>query len=571
AYCATPHTSYSISSMMLGKMTRPLTQFGVGLGSDTLAESLRRYGYKTAAFYPPAVFFIDADTFRPLAEKKLGFEYAKVEFADPALRLQQLKEYLTTEKGEPVFAWVHLFEPHEPYVKHSEFDFGNADVDRYDSEIAAADAGIRTLVEAFLEKKPESIVIVTADHGEEFGEHDGRYHGTTVYEEQVRVPLIVMGRGVSPGKRIQAPVQTVDLYPTLLSAVGVPRTARIVGRDLGPLLTGKTPDEGSAFADTDKMAMLAHGTDRLVCRSSMMGTGLSKGTSTCVLYDLARDPKELHDVSRDRPDVFERRKQELRALRESFGRFERTELPESLRRAIQGEEEALFEILPLLEDVSDAVRRKTAEVLLSVPPHTDRPEDGLEAAKQTALMRASEREKRDDVRSWMKLAMLRSRVASRSPSDLGGPSISLESQWEELSRQNGEVRLQLRLLQWEEALPQEDKRTTRPPENSLRELVGAWQTSGPPQGAMDGPTWRRLTRVLYRAEDPRALLALRDTWEASDSYPQLRMELLAAYPPTCAACDATFAPVFKKTRDATQHVSVREALERWFLTHKTKP
>ena len=167
--------------------------------------------------------------------------------------------------------------------------------------------------------------------------------------------------------------------------------------------------------------------------------------------------------------------------------------------------------------------------------------------------------------------MLRSRVASREPSDLTGPSISLESQWEELSRQSADVRIQLRLLQWEEALPQEERRTTRPPESSLRDLVSAWQTAGPPQGAMDGPTWRRLLRVLYRAEDERALFALRDTWEASDSYPQLRMELLAAYPPRCAACDTTFAQAFRKTRDATQHVSVREALDGWLLAHTAKP
>ena len=204
AYCPTPHTSYSITSMMTGKYLRPLLALGLGEDSETWAQDLRRYGWRTAAFYPPAVFFIDEDRFPRFEESRLGFEYAKVEFADPALREEQVRGYLDgAPSTAPLFLWVHFFEPHEPYVPHPGHVFTggrSADEDAYDGEVAAADDGIGRIVRLVRARRPGAIVVVTADHGEEFGEHGGRYHGTTVYEEQVRVPLVVVGPGVRAGR-----------------------------------------------------------------------------------------------------------------------------------------------------------------------------------------------------------------------------------------------------------------------------------------------------------------------------------------------------------------------------------
>ena len=117
AYCPTPHTSYSLTSMMTGKYLRPLMALGLGEDSETWAQHLRRYGWRTAAFYPPAVFFIDESRFTSFEREHLGFEYAKVEFADPELREKQVVDYLrSAPRSTPLFLWVHFFEPHEPYV-----------------------------------------------------------------------------------------------------------------------------------------------------------------------------------------------------------------------------------------------------------------------------------------------------------------------------------------------------------------------------------------------------------------------------------------------------------------------
>jgi hypothetical protein len=121
AYTPTPHTSYAVTSLMTGKYMRPLLLQGLGADSETWPQHLRRYGYRTAAFYPPAVFFIDGEKFAPFRDTFLGFEYRKVEFADAGKRVEQVEGYLKRVPADRrLFLWVHLFEPHEPYEAHPE-------------------------------------------------------------------------------------------------------------------------------------------------------------------------------------------------------------------------------------------------------------------------------------------------------------------------------------------------------------------------------------------------------------------------------------------------------------------
>lgn len=369
AYCPTPHTSYSISSLMTGKYMHPLRAMGLGEDSETWADLYRHYGFRTAAFYPPAVFFVDEDRFERFREQHVGFEYYKVEFATSEVRVAQVAEYLKqAPPSVPLFVWVHLFDPHEPYVYHPEKPFGTglnpSAMDAYDSEIAVADETLGRIVEMFDAARPDNVLVVSADHGEEFGEHGGRYHGSSVYEEQVRVPLIVRGAGVRPG-RVRTPVQTIDLLPTFLSASGTPRPPRLRGRDLGSLLIADksvplNSDEGFAFAEVIPLAMVARGTERLVCR---------RAENACALYDVAVDPKETKDLGASRPE----RVRQLRGL------WQRTELdhgrlegdrgarfPAALRRGLQGDRDAAPEVAALLDDVDVNVRKTAARVLVKL-------------------------------------------------------------------------------------------------------------------------------------------------------------------------------------------------------------
>jgi hypothetical protein len=393
AYCPTPHTSYSVTSMMTGKYLRPLLALGLGEDSETWAQDLRTYGWRTAAFYPPAVFFIDEDRFPRFEKEALGFEYSKVEFADPALREQQVTAYLhDAPKDKPLFLWVHFFEPHEPYVPHPDHVFSGGaspDVDAYDGEVATADDGIGRVVKAVQAARPGAVVIVTADHGEEFGEHGGRYHGTTVYEEQVRVPLVVVGPGVHPGAKIASVVQTVDLLPTALSALGLPRPARLRGRDLGPLLAGTADDPGFAFVETDDYDLVASGSDRLVCQ---------RRAAACAIYDLGTDPGEHKESGNDAREA--ELHAQLRGVERDTGKFETAAgpaWPEALRRGIVGDADAAIDVAALLDDANVGIRRKAAEVeyALRVPETIP------------ALKRAAAQDEDDEVRRWATLALVR--------------------------------------------------------------------------------------------------------------------------------------------------------------------
>lgn len=369
AYCQTPHTSYSITSLMTGKYMRPLLRLGIGHDSDTWASMLRRYGYRTAAFYPPAIFFVDENRFNTFRDRVLDFEYVKVEFADTKLRLEQIDAYLSRAARDlPLFMWVHLFEPHEPYVMHPEHRFGDArasDIDRYDSEIAAADDAVGQIVRRFEARRPGAIVMVTADHGEEFGEHGGRYHGSTVYEEQVHVPLVVAGEGIAH-RRVASVVQTIDLLPTTLSALAIPRPARIRGRDLGPLMAVETTapdaplwmdDAGIAFAETEDYTLLARAKARLVC---------VRRADACALYEPESDPFEVRDLSEKKPDVAASLRHEAVRIAREHGRYESSagaDLPSPLRRALMGDADAADEAAELLDDANVTVRRTVAMAL----------------------------------------------------------------------------------------------------------------------------------------------------------------------------------------------------------------
>lgn len=442
AYTQAPHTSYAVTSLMTGKYMRPLLLQGFGADSETWAGHLRRYGYRTAAFYPPAVFFIDGDRFTRLRERSLDFEYRKVEFATAAQRVEQVRAYVARAKvDQRLFLWVHLFEPHEPYEAHPEHPFGDRDVDRYDAEIAAADAGLGAIVGSVRAVRPKTVVIVTSDHGEEFGEHGGRYHGTTVFEEQVRVPLVIDAPGLLTPHRVAAPVQLIDLLPTVLSALDIPRPARIRGTDLGPLLAATAPpaeaSKGFAFAETDGQTLAARGDLRLVCERKV---------GACALYALGSDPEERDDVAASRPAEVAPLRGELRALEASHGRYELSGLraegkgwPEPLRRGIAGDADAAVDVAALLDDADAVIRRKAAEVLFEL----------RRGDTASALRLALVRDEDEEVRRWSALALTRLGEGAAKARDLVHDR---ELSWRRLAAlalaETGDDRGELTLVGW---------------------------------------------------------------------------------------------------------------------------
>jgi len=363
AYTPAPHTSYALASLLTGKFVKPLIELGHELGDPpTLPDRLRRYGYRTAAFYPPAIFFVDGASFEPLQQRGFGFEYRKEMFASADERIAQIDAYLAeADVKRPLFVWVHLFEPHEPYAPPAGVDHDNSERGRYEAEVATCDRAIAELVRRFRAARPKATVIVTADHGEEFGDHGGSFHGTSLYDEQVRVPLLWSSPGVVSARTTAVPVELTDLGTTLLSTAGIPRDAHMRGDDLGAVLAGRDEAGPSfAFASIEGRHMVTDGKRKLICAAS---------DAHCALFELERDPAELRNAAGALPAEVERLRGALDAFLGSIARAEAVtvsqgvSLPDVLARAKLGATVDAVELLPLLDDARAAVRSESARVL----------------------------------------------------------------------------------------------------------------------------------------------------------------------------------------------------------------
>ena len=403
AYAQAPHTSFSLASLMIGKCYPTLARLASSDTHETLAKILRRYGWKTAAFFPPAVFYIDAHKMKAFESNNFDFEYVKYEYLDAEARIGQIEEFLRAEHPKRLFLWLHLFEPHEPYDRHPGFDFGGRDVDRYDSEIAYSDSVVGKALALVERERPGAVVIVAADHGEEFGEHGGRYHGTTLFEEQVHVPLIVMAPGLE-AHVVTGPTQLIDISATILGLLDLPLPARMRGTDLGPwLATPPAPDSRlpPAFAEVEDKRMVVVGSEKLVC---------DVGRDYCSYFDLGADPHEQYDLVDRRPDrrAFLRRQldkwlgEQARYEAKLMGTVDGSgEIARAIERGRLGDVGAVVALAEMLTGgAAVEARREAASLLVMALPPRQEILPPLRAAVDIA--------DDEEVRDWAALAALRS-------------------------------------------------------------------------------------------------------------------------------------------------------------------
>jgi hypothetical protein len=410
AYTQAPHTSFSLASVMTGKYYPTLARLAASDAHETLARILRRYGWKTAAFFPPAVFYIDAAKMKAFESNNFDFEYVKYEYLNAEARVGQIEEFLSSENPKRLFLWLHLFEPHEPYVGHPGFDFGPSDVDRYDSEIAYSDAVVGKVVALIEKKRPGAIIMVAADHGEEFGEHGGRYHGTSLFEEQVHVPFIVVAPGLG-AHRVAGPSQLIDIPATILALLDIPVPARMRGTDLGPWLASPPAPATQlppAFAEVEDKRMVVLGSEKLVCDFSK---------DFCSMFDLSSDPAERHDLADSRPERMAVLRRHLDTWLAEQVRYEAKLLgaaggAEAYARAIErgrlADANAAGELVAtLLGSAPVAARREAAHILVAtLPPRSE---------TKPALLLAAETSDDTEVRNWAAVAAMRAGAADVQP------------------------------------------------------------------------------------------------------------------------------------------------------------
>jgi arylsulfatase A-like enzyme/HEAT repeat protein len=396
AYTQVPHTSFSVATLLTGKHVYALSALGLDAAAhETLAQVMRRERYKTAAFYPPSVFFIDHERLKGLEQSSYGFEYVKYEYLPADQRTTQVIDFFAAERPERAFVWVHYLEPHEPYEPHGALTRSQDTIGRYDGEVRFVDAQVARLVDWIRAHRPRALVIIAADHGEEFGEHGGHYHGTTLYEEQVRVPLVfsLLGSGPLEPARIDAPVGLVDVAPTVLALLGIAPSLRMRGQDLSPLFSLETragvTELSPQFAEIDRQKMIVEGPEKLICDLE---------TDDCRLYDLARDPREL------KPIVYGARVGRLRARLDEWmtagSRFEAERSSaasgtgRSARRALDrarlGDRTSARELAELLRDPDPGLRLEAVRLLAALPADPSTRGALEEAARDPALAHAAE-------------------------------------------------------------------------------------------------------------------------------------------------------------------------------------
>jgi arylsulfatase A-like enzyme len=322
AVAAAPHTLASHATMLTGLYP---CAHGAGHGGlelrrlprdvAPLAEVLRRLGWETAAFTENA--YLDAGVF----QRGFGVFRASmsVNFHQPEGRAEQTiaEARAWLERADrPFFLFVHTYQVHWPYEPPEPYrlfdpagepdphrpDAGREQLARYDGEVRYTDAVLGTLLATLdrLGLRERTVVVVTSDHGEAFGEHGHDKHGRHVHEEDVRVPFVWRVPGVArSGHRVAIPVGLVDVVPTVLDLLGVPPPDGLQGRSLVPLLRGEPPDDALA---SRALVSESIGAERVAVRAADWKVIFDGPTPQVFL--VASDPGERTPVVR--PDLVAR-------------------------------------------------------------------------------------------------------------------------------------------------------------------------------------------------------------------------------------------------------------------------
>jgi arylsulfatase A-like enzyme len=242
------------------------------------------------------------------------------------------------DAGAPWLVLLHLLDPHQPYdprpqeagrftagyrgeleapigpdsglvrkVKRREIELDDADRafvrGLYDEEVTFVAAEVARFVDGLAERGvlDRGIVVLTADHGEEFFDHDAMEHGHTLYQELLSVPLLVWGHGVG-ASRHREPVSLVDLVPTILDATGIDRPEGLDGVTLWPLLTGRGEPAARQLVAENSL----YGDQRRAIVEWPYKLIVNVENPDVALYDLDRDPAEIEDLAASKPELTER-------------------------------------------------------------------------------------------------------------------------------------------------------------------------------------------------------------------------------------------------------------------------
>lgn len=348
-----PAVASMLTGLYPGRHPARTNSYKLGKSLPRLSTSLAAAGYRNAAFAGNGLLDEKAGFLAGFDDSEIFTTYLGSldrEIVDAGIA------WLRAHKSDqPFFLWLHLMDPHGPYfsapaevrdnVPHDDglgggelplhdHNYGNGVIPkyqelaasrrapfyrrRYRAEVHWADRQIGRVLQELERtgRERNTLVIVTADHGESLGEHDAYFqHGWYVYEPSANVPLAFSLPGRIPaGRVLEDNASLIDIFPTVLAGLGVPAPGELQGADLGPLLRGseQPPERGPVFVIAPKESGIVGAREG---RFKMIHTPAQPPTASAgrpfdppgwALFDLQADPGETRDVAAAHPEVAKR-------------------------------------------------------------------------------------------------------------------------------------------------------------------------------------------------------------------------------------------------------------------------
>ena len=351
---------------------------------ELLSEIAQKNGLSTAAFvgaFPLASQFglnqgfqLYDDTFS-VSPKDTTFIYAE---RNAETVRTNAESWLSKVSGKPFFLWMHLFDPHHPYLTHDPSSAAHP----YLQEVQYVDQQL-VLFFDFLRSRnllANTAVVITSDHGEAFGEHGEVSHSIFLYNTTLHVPLLISIPGVQPQRRGEV-ARLVDVYPTILEIMKWPALKHVDGQSLMPLLRGQTLPPAESYAETLAPA-LDFGWSPLYSLQTRDSKFIDAPKPE--FYNLQKDPKETRNLIS--PGSVEEYKARIRAIQNG-------QSPDSPAPALSKEDREKLESLGY---VSSGNQRMTNSKI--------DPKDRIEVARKIAELTMSNLTPAQKAQSYREIA-----------------------------------------------------------------------------------------------------------------------------------------------------------------------
>lgn len=334
--------------------------FNLDDGVTTLAEILADNGYSTgavvASFPLKSQFnlsqgfdeyndYFQEDWTSSEIDSRTALSFGFVERTADRVNAAAFR-WLDQQDSAPFFLWMHYFDPHQPYDPPAPYD-SLFPGEPYDGEIAFTDENFGKIL-AYLDERgltEKTIIVVVGDHGESLGDHGEPTHASYIYDPTVRVPLLIStpDSDQATGQVVKRQVGTVDIAPTILDFLGLPRHPDMQGHSLVADL--RSPDSG----DSHPVLVESHFTQYHFGWAPLRALRTDDFkyilAPTPELYDLRSDPAEIHNIASSNPDVLT----ELDAALDDFVRQRSsTDIGRSVATSVDAETRANLEALGYL-------------------------------------------------------------------------------------------------------------------------------------------------------------------------------------------------------------------------------